>query len=219
MFDDNFDGFDVNNTVPDILSELAEHRKTVAAKLVLLHDRKQKLDQIQQKLTQLQHQQKTLAQCSQIFQDFYTGAQKASVKRLESFVSYCLKETFGEDAYEFRIKYEIRRNQPEAEFVFVRKDAVGNEQEYDPKLACGGGCLDVAVFALRLAVLMSSPQRPRRLLILDEPFRYVSQNYRANLIVLIETLATDYQMQFIIVTHAEDLKDLGMSGKGMLIQL
>jgi hypothetical protein len=153
----------------DIQAELAEHRKTVAGKLVLLNDRKQKLEQIQQKVDHLQSQQKVLTHCSQILQDFYTATQKASVKRLENFVSYCLKETFGDEAYEFRIKYEIRRNQPEAEFVFVRKDAVGNEQEYDPKLACGGGCLDVAIFSLRLSVLMSSPVR--RLVILDEPFR------------------------------------------------
>ena len=220
MFDDfGSDNSDFDREVPDITSELAEQRKIIATKLVLLNDRKQKTEQIRQKLTQLQYSQQVLSQCSQILQDFYTGAQKASVKKLESFASYCLKETFGEDAYDLKIRYEIKRNQPEAEIVFVRKDAVGNEQEYDPKLACGGGCLDVAVFALRVDVIISSPQRPRRLILVDEPFRYVSQNYRSNLITLIETLADNYQMQFIIVTHAEDLKELGMSGKGMLIQL
>jgi len=207
------------NIVSEVISGLEQRRKTVAGNLVLLVDRKQKLAQVQEKLAEMQQTQQTLATCSQLLQDFYTAAQKASVKRLEDFVSYCLKETFGDDAYEFRIKYETKRNQPEAEFVFVRKDGTGVEQEYDPKLACGGGCLDVAVFALRLAVLISSPQRPRKLLILDEPFRYVSQNYRANLMVLINTLVTEFKTQFIIVTHAEDLKELGMSGKGCLLQL
>jgi len=213
MFTDNYD------IIGEVQSGLNERRKTVAGNLVLLADRKQKHAQLQDKLTQMQQQQQTLTQCSQLLQEFYTAAQKASVKRLEDFVSYCLKETFGDDAYEFRIKYETKRNQPEAEFVFVRKDGTGVEQEYDPKLACGGGCLDVAVFSLRLAVLISSPQRPRKLLILDEPFRYVSQNYRANLMVLINTLVTEFQTQFIIVTHAEDLKELGMSDKGSLLQL
>jgi DNA repair exonuclease SbcCD ATPase subunit len=212
-----FDDFEID--VPDVIADLAEHRKTISGKLVLLDDRKKKLVQVQQNLEQLKRDQQVLVQCSQILQDFYTAAQKASVKRVESFVTYCLKETFGDDAYEFRIKYETRRNQPEAEFVFVRKDEVGNEQEYDPKLACGGGCLDVAVTALRLAVIMTSPQRPRRILLLDEPFRYVSQNYRCNLIRLIEVLAADCQTQFVIVSHFDDLKDLGDAVNGKLIEL
>jgi len=220
MFND-FDSndFESSNTVPDIPFLLKGHRQTIATKLVLLNDRKQKLGQVQQKLDQLQHQQKLLVQCSQILQDFYTNIQSASVRRLETFVTYCLREVFGDDAYEFRIKYETRRNQPEADFIFVRKDELGVEQIYSPTLSAGGGALDVCVFALRLAVVTSSTQKPRHLFILDEPFRYVSQNYRPNLVQLIETLATDYKFQFVIITHAEDLKSLGESGIGTLVQL
>jgi DNA repair exonuclease SbcCD ATPase subunit len=213
-----FDDFDPDFE-SDVILDLSAQRQTISGKLVLLEDRKKKLEQVLQKLEQIKQQQLILGQSSQILQDFYTAAQKASVKRVEGFVTYCLKETFGDDAYEFKIKYETRRNQPEAELIFVRKDEAGNEQEYDPKLACGGGCLDVAVTALRLAVIMTSPQKPRRFLLIDEPFRYVSQNYRSNLIRLIEVLVEDCQTQFVIVSHFDDLKELGEVANGKLIEL
>jgi len=47
---------------------------------------------------------------------------------------------------------------------------------------------------------------PRRLLVADEPFKHVSRNYLPRIREMIETLAREMSVQFIIVTHSELLR-------------
>jgi DNA repair exonuclease SbcCD ATPase subunit len=42
-------------------------------------------------------------------------------------------------------------------------------------------------------------------MILDEPFRYLSEEYRPKVAVLLEKLAEEFDFQFIIVTHIPEL--------------
>jgi ABC-type Fe3+/spermidine/putrescine transport system ATPase subunit len=76
----------------------------------------------------------------------------------------------------------------------------------DPLDATGGGVCDVAAFALRVACLMLSQPPKRRLLVADEPFRFVSEEYRPAVRQMIETLADELGIQFILVTHATEFE-------------
>ncbi len=76
----------------------------------------------------------------------------------------------------------------------------------DPTASVGGGVVDVASFALRLACLLLASPKRRRLLCLDEPFKHLSENYRPAVRELIEVLAREMDVQFIIVTHSNELK-------------
>ncbi|MDR2641615.1 MAG: hypothetical protein LBC74_02350, partial [Planctomycetaceae bacterium] len=58
----------------------------------------------------------------------------------------------------------------------------------------------------RLSALLLSSNRYRRVLILDEPFRFLSVEYRSQIRDLIETLSKELDFQFIIVTHAKELE-------------
>ena len=75
--------------------------------------------------------------------------------------------------------------------------------------AAGGGVVDLTSFAQRLAALMLSQPASRKLLILDEPFRFLSAVYRPTACQLIESLAEEMGVQMVIVTHSEEL----MTGK------
>jgi DNA repair exonuclease SbcCD ATPase subunit len=112
-----------------------------------------------------------------------------------------LKAVFGENAYEFRIVFEQKRGKVEAVMQFAR-----NGEVYDPMTQSGGGVLDVAAFGLRLSALILSSVRYRRLLILDEPFRFLSVEYRESIRDLIETLSKELDFQFIMVTHIRELE-------------
>lgn len=127
--------------------------------------------------------------------------QNEAHSRIASIVSEALFVVFGDDAYEFRIHFEKRRNRTEAKLLFKR-----NGLEVDPLTASGGGAVDVASFALRVAALVLSRPRRRRLLVLDEPFRFVSCNYWPALVELIKLMSDRLGIQFVIVTHVRELE-------------
>lgn len=71
----------------------------------------------------------------------------------------------------------------------------------------GGGVVDVAAFALRVVVLLLAvPKRPR-VLVLDEPFKHVSDAHLPAVCELVKKLSVDLDVQFIIVSHEQELVD------------
>ena len=103
--------------------------------------------------------------------------------------------------YTFQIRFEQRRGRTEAT-IELERDGI----RVDPMTAAGGGVVDVAAFALRLAALVLVQPPARRLLVLDEPFRFVSLEYRHKVRELLTTLADEMRVQFIIVTHQDELR-------------
>ena len=126
------------------------------------------------------------------------AVQRKAHERIAGVVTSCLKAVFGDSAPELVIVFERKRNQTEARLAFVREGV-----EYDPCESSGGGVIDVASFALRLSCMMLSKPSLRRLLVLDEPFRFVSKEYRPKVRELVEKLSEELNIQFILVTHDE----------------
>lgn len=136
---------------------------------------------------------------SAILQAVGKAVQEKLHRRLSGVVSRCLSAVF-EDPYSLLIKFVNKRGRTEAEIVFVR-----DGQEVDPMTASGGGVVDVAAFALRIACICMSYPKSRRLVVLDEPFRFLSEGYRDAGRQILETLATEMQCQFLVVTHIPQL--------------
>ena len=135
-----------------------------------------------------------------IVQQVGQAVQQEVHQRLSALVTRCLQLVFG-DAYEFRLEFDRKRNRTEAVSQFIKDGVV-----VDPMTASGGGVVDVASFALRLsAVLMTRPPL-RRLLVLDEPFRFVSAEYRPKVRALVDVLSKETGVQIILVTHLDSFK-------------
>lgn len=129
--------------------------------------------------------------------------QQQAHQRITKVVSRCLETVFvGPDVYGFKIHFERKRGRTEAKLVLTKNE---NEIE-DPLNSDSGGVVDVAAFALRLSCLILAKPKLRKVLILDEPFKFVSEEYRDNVRLLLEGLAEDFAVQFIMVTHIEALK-------------
>lgn len=126
--------------------------------------------------------------------------QRTAHRRIADIVSRSLIAVFDEP-YEFKINFEQKRGKTEARLTFVRDGS-----EIDPMEASGGGVVDVAAFALRLSCLLLSKPALRRLLVLDEPFRFVSAEYRPRVRALVESLASELDCQFLIVTHQDEFR-------------
>lgn len=136
----------------------------------------------------------------EIVQTVAEGMQNRAHQQIASVVSRCLEAVFHEP-YNFQIQFEKKRGRTEARLVFVR-----DKLEVDPMTAAGGGVVDVAAFALRLACLVLAKPARRRLLVLDEPFKFVSELYRARVRDLMLELAEEMDVQFVIVTHVPDFE-------------
>lgn len=129
------------------------------------------------------------------------GAMQAQLHaHLSQIVGRALVAVF-DDPYEFRIRFVTRRDRTEAVLEFVR-----NGEAYSPLGAVGGGVVDVAAFALRVGSLTLVRPALRPLLLLDEPFRFVAARHRDRLRGLVEALAYEFGIQFLIVTHIEELQ-------------
>lgn len=134
-----------------------------------------------------------------ILQELAQAVQQEAHAKIAEVVSLCLSIVF-EDPYEFKITFHRKRGRTEAKLSFVR-----NGLEVDPLTASGGGVVDVAAFALRVACLVLHKPPLRRLLVLDEPFRFVSVEYQDNVRSMLEQVADRMKIQIILVTHNDNM--------------
>jgi DNA repair exonuclease SbcCD ATPase subunit len=134
-------------------------------------------------------------QAQQILQSLAQTVQEKVHQRIVEVVSACLSAVF-EEPYLFTIRFEKKRGRTEARLLFVR-----GELEVDPLTASGGGVVDVAAFALRVAALSLYRPPLSRVLVLDEPFRFVSEQYQPRIRAMLEEISQKIGMQVVMVTH------------------
>lgn len=142
------------------------------------------------------------AKAQAVVQAVAEGVQAKATGQIARVVTRCLKAVFGKDAYEFAIRFTRKRGKTEAKLTFVRD---GND--VSPTGAAGGGAVDVASFALRLACLILSRPLRRRLLVSDEPFHHVNGTvYQERVGQMLLTLAEEMQVQFLIISDDDWLE-------------
>lgn len=136
-----------------------------------------------------------------LFQEAAQATQKQLEFHINGLVSMALAAVFP-DPYEFRIKFEQRRNKTECDLSFIK-----NGEDYGPPMfASGGGPKDVASFALR-CVFCSLDKKSRNILILDEPFNFVnddpkeeSRELQQKCVEMFKRVVDTLKMQAIVVT-------------------
>lgn len=111
-------------------------------------------------------------------------------------------DTIFDEPYEFKVKFVLKRNKTECELLFIR-----GEEEVDPLSASGGGVIDVASFALRIALWTLQAPKSRNTIILDEPFKFLSKDLLPRACDLLQELHKKLNLQFIIVTHLDELAE------------
>lgn len=136
-------------------------------------------------------------EAQRIIQDVAEQVQKEVHEKIAETVTRCLYAVFGR-MFKFEIVFAKKRGKTEAKLVFTKKG-----ETFDPMDGTGGGVVDVASFALRLACLHFTKPAKRRLVFLDEPFRFLSgrNDYRERAKELLETLSRETNTQFVMITH------------------
>ena len=175
--------------------QLLEQRKGRRAQIaVSLAEQRERLEQLTLLQADLERAQVVIQEVAQL-------TQSQLKYHISELVTLALASVF-EDPYEFEVDFVQKRNQIEADLWFVR-----DGERIKPKDASGGGPIDVAAFALRVSIWSLQKPRTRPILFLDEPFRFVSDNYRPKTCEMLTMVAQRLGLQIIMVTHSEELID------------
>lgn len=121
--------------------------------------------------------------------------------RLTAIVTTALRTVFIDKDLAFSVRFESKRGRTEA-VLEVGENGIFT----DPIEGHGGGVVDVVSFALRAAFWSIS--RTRSVLILDEPFRFLSRDLQSSAAEMIRTLSDKLGLQILMVTHVEELKEV-----------
>lgn len=157
------------------------------------------IDQLKTDLTENKRSLRRHEQAREIVRTVGLATQQELQFHISDITSLALEAVF-DDPYELKVEFVERRNKTECDLKFVRGD-----MEIDPMTASGVGAVDVASFALRIASWSMMRPRTRPTIILDEPFRFLSENYQDKASQMLKELSEKLGLQFIIVTHEQTL--------------
>jgi len=165
-------------------------------------DRIQKeLDTLSDQITEVRRDVIRHQEAREIIRKVGLATQQQLQYHISDITSLALGDVF-DDPYELQVEFVQRRNKTECDIFFTR-----DEEKIDPIMASGGGAVDVAAFALRIAAWSMQSPRTRNTIILDEPFKFVDKRTdrleRAS--EMVKELSDRLGLQFIIVTHEETL--------------
>lgn len=115
---------------------------------------------------------------------------------LSEIVTLALAAVFS-DPYEFEIEFIERRGKTEADIYFVR-----HGKRITPKTSSEGGGIEVAAFALRIALWSLYQPNTRPTLIIDEPLKWLKGlDYPEKGAAMIKELSEKVGVQIIMVSH------------------
>lgn len=150
----------------------------------------------------LETKQQELIDCEEaqiIVQNVAQLTQEELKIHISNLVTLALESVF-DDPYEFEVDFVQRRGQSEADLWFVI-----DGERIDPLSASGGGVVDVAAFGLRVSLWSLQKPRSRSIIVLDEPFKYLSSNYQQKAGELLKVISEKLKLQILMISHIEPL--------------
>ena len=154
-------------------------------------------------LIKLNDKIRLLEQAQAFLQKIAQDTQSQLKLKIEDIVNLALETCFPNE-YIFQLQFTISRGKTDAELVFLSQKT---GRPIDPMNASGGGVVDLTAFALRIAsyTLESGIDN---VIILDEPFRFLSRDLQERASEVLKTLSTKLGIQIIMVTHISEFIDV-----------
>lgn len=124
------------------------------------------------------------------------ATQKQLEYHLSEQVSLAMEAVF-DDPYHLKVNFQEKRGKTEVELLFCRRD-----MEFPPIGSAGGGAIDIASLALRIAYLsMRRDKKIRPFLLLDEPFsRLKGEDANKKALAIIQEISRNLGLQIIMVS-------------------
>lgn len=157
------------------------------------------IEQLIQKIKKSKRYQRHVEQAHEILKQVGLQTQQQLVYHVSDVTSVALESVFDEP-YKLQLDFVERRGKTECDILFDKGGVT-----IDPMTASGGGVIDLAAFALRIASWSMKVPQTRGIIILDEPFKHLSKNLHDRASQMLKMLADKLGLQFIIVTHEPSL--------------
>lgn len=178
------------------------YKKELIAKKALQKNALQRSDQIKTDIERAKKSLSDIEQAGLIIQQVSKDTQEQIEYRISELVTLALKSIFP-DPYRFKLIYESKRGKTEASFRLFRGE--GDTIGVDPLSSVGGGVIDVIALALRITIQGLSSTR--KIIILDEPLKFLSKGLKEKAAELIKQLSQELGLQIIMTTHVDEFID------------
>lgn len=152
---------------------------------------------------QLERRLKLIEQAQSFLQKVAQQTQEHLKFQIEDIVNLALETCFPSE-YTFQILFNVSRGKTDAELVFLDQKT---QRQVDPMNASGGGVVDLTCFALRIACY-ALEQGTDNVIILDEPFRFLSRDLQQRAGEILKVLSNRMQLQIIMVSHIGEIIDV-----------
>ncbi|MCP4761762.1 MAG: hypothetical protein GY870_08270 [archaeon] len=130
--------------------------------------------------------------------------QKQLEYHITSITSMAMSSVFPEP-YEVVLEFVERRGKTEAD-IFFERDGVKIKPIDSGELKVGGGAVNVASFALQIALWSLQVKKSRPVLILDEPLKWLKGgDYPEKGAAMIKEISSKLGIQIIMVSHNSEL--------------
>ena len=171
--------------------------KPIRDKFIQMKGRKEQLEtdlkRVKKNIKQAEQRQEDVLRARTVLQKVAQETQNKLVYHISNIVNMALGSVLP-DPYKLVIHFPERRNTVECDLLF-EKDG----EEMKPETSSGGGALDIAAFALRCVFWSFEQTRP--IIILDEPFRYVSVDLQSKVGDMLKSISEKLGLQIIMVSH------------------
>ncbi|MFW5701039.1 MAG: hypothetical protein ACOCWM_05055 [Cyclobacteriaceae bacterium] len=157
------------------------------------------IDQTQENLKQYKRSLRKHERILEIVKEVGLKTQQELQYHISDITSLALEAVF-EDPYILSVEFVERRGKTECDLLFER-----NGEKVNPIDATGGGAVDIAAFALRVASWSMMSPRSRPVMILDEPLKNLDKTRQEKGSAMIKEVSEKLGIQFIIVTHEDTL--------------
>jgi len=187
------------------LDKYTKFLNTQKAKLEILTDKRLKLEST---LIGLDKSLSDVREADDVMNAVSVLAQENSKNVIEELVTLALQSVYGE-SHSFEIDNKINRGQPETFLYVVENDErclLKNADDY-----FGGGVVDICSFALRVVSWAIQDEKSDNVLLLDEPMKNLDSARLTLAGEMIKELSKALNLQFVIITHEDELVMTGDS--------
>jgi len=177
-------------------SEIEKIRQNLERRKGALGKVQADLKTARRELKRQQIRRKQLEHALEISKQVGLKTQKELEYHLSNLVSAAIASVFPQNPYAFRIQFVERRGKTECDLFLEREGEL-----IDAMSAAGGGVVDVAALALRIAALSMKGRTVRQILLLDEPFKHLSMDLQGAAEEMLHELAHQVGVQVICNSH------------------
>jgi len=189
-----------------VIMDIQKYKQILNQKIGIVSQLKSDQNKANNQIEILEEKINNIEKAQLIIQNVAKQTLKELECQLSNIVSPALAAIF-DDPYKLSVSFIINRGKTECNLLFEQ-----NGKLFNPFFDSGGGVIDVAAIALRIAIWRLIIPSPRNVLILDEPFQHLKgEEANKKAIQMIKTISKQMGIQIIMVSDEraaiQDIQD------------